>query len=162
MQYLAAVHAATPPVPGLTQRQHHRLGTANMVLQSLAVRGARVFGTEDKPARVELRRDGQFCFVPARADADPVLIEGPVEGRERMVPGFRGSYAEQRMVRCLVTFIREGRRVNADQVAQTLMSGAGTYFDQIEPHFRVVMDEFRFANVFNKPVSIHPMRGPSA
>lgn len=153
---------APPPAAVLDARQLHRLGTVGLVMERLSTCGGRAFGIDGQPSRLEFRPDGRFHFLPGYLGAGPLLIEGPVRGAERMIPGFRGNYAEQRLVRCLVTFVREGRRIDAANLAQALMSTAGTYFQQVEGNYTAVMQEFRFAGIFNKPLHIDPKKGPAA
>lgn len=160
MQASSQAVTPTPPAEVLDDRQLHRLGTVHLVMARLSTCGGRAFGVEGEPATLEFRPDGRFHYHPGHPKATPLMIEGPVRGVERMIPGFRGNYPEQRLVRSLVTFIREGRRVDAANLAQALMSIAGTYFKQVEASYTAVMQEFRFAGVFNKPVHIDPKQGP--
>lgn len=160
MQAASKVVTPTPPAEVLDERQLHRLCTAHLVMTRLSTCGGRAFGVEGQPATLEFRPDGRFHYHPGHPKASPLMIEGPVRGVERMIPGFRGNYPEQHLVRSLVAFIRDGRRIDAATLAQALMSNAGTYFQQVEASYTAVMQEFRFAGVFNKPLHVDPKQGP--
>jgi hypothetical protein len=103
---------------------------------------------------------GGFFFTPPVDGARPVDLEARVIGRARLLPGFNGTYAEQRLVRCLATYVLEGRSVPAAMLAQALMADNNQYFDQVEVNFARVMDEFRFTRAFAKPVAINRKTGP--
>lgn len=159
--YMQAL-SITPPAAGLSDRQRHRLETVNLIIKSLADCGLHVFGGDGLVGRVEAMRQGGFCFVPATPGARPVSVESAVRGSERLLPGFTGSYAEQRLLRCLVAYAREGRSTGAAMLAQALMSRGNQYFDQVEDSFTRILAEFRFTRAFSKPVMIDRKTGHMA
>ncbi|WP_426237553.1 hypothetical protein [Pseudomonas sp. TWP3-2] len=158
MQAAIAVPAA-PAAITLTDRQQYRLDTANMIFKSLAASGLRIFGRKDRVARMEPKRLGGFYLVLPTADARPVDLGTAVRGKGRLLPGFSGSYAEQRLVRCLATFVMEGRSVPAAMLAQALMAEGNQYFDRVESNFNQVIAEFRFSRAFTKPTEINRKTG---
>lgn len=162
MQATSIASPSAPAAGALTEQQRHRLTTANLIIKSLAGCNLRVFGMDDQLARLDVTRLGAFSFVPSEPGASVVRVEGPVTGQERLLPGFTGSYAEQRLVRCLVTYVREGRGIRAAMLAQAFMANGNKYFDQVEDRFTKVMDEFRFTKAFIKPVEINRKTGPAA
>lgn len=151
----------TPASAALSDRQRYRLDTVNLIFKSLSVGVLAVFGEGETASRLELKRlGGGFCFVSSRIGTRPVDLEGPVYGKERLLPGFNGNSAEQRLLRSLVAFVRDGQRVGAATLLQAFMASGN--FDQVEADYNRVMDEFRFAGAFNKPVPIDPKTGKAA
>jgi hypothetical protein len=143
----------------LSERQQYRLDTTNMIIQSLAACGLRVFGSDAKAAHLEAKRLGGFWFVPAPEEASPVDMDCAVRGRDRLLPGFNGSYAEQRLLRCLVTYVTDGRSVQASMLAQALMADGNQYFDHVEDNFTAVISKYRFSRAFTKPTVINRKTG---
>ena len=130
------------------------------VVDVFRARGLRIFGRDDSVAVLEPNRLGGFLFTPAAVGARPVDLDARVIGRARMLPGFNGTYAEQRLVRCLAAYVIEGRSVPAVMLAQALMADNNQYFDRIEDDFSRVMEEFRFTRAFAKPIAINRKTGP--
>jgi len=158
MQAVTA-HPAPPEAIALTERQQYRLDTANMIFKSLALAGLRIFGRKERVARLEPKRLGGFYLVLPTADARPVDLSTAVRGKGRLLPGFSGTYAEQRLVRSLATYVEEGRSVPAAWLAQALMAEGNQYFDRVESNFNQVIAEFRFSRAFTKPTEINRKTG---
>lgn len=158
MQPATAVPAA-PAAFRLSARQQYRLETANLIFKSLAACGMHIFGKDGQLARLEPKRLGGFYFMPPAPDARPVNLETSVRGTGRLLPGFSGTYAEQRLVRCLATYVMEGRSVGAAMLAQALMADGNQYFDRVESNFNQVIQEFRFSRAFTKPTEINRKTG---
>lgn len=158
MQAVTA-HPAPPEAIALTERQQYRLDTVNMIFRSLAASGLHIFGRNERLARLEPKRLGGFYLTLPTADARPVDLAAAVRGKGRLLPGFSGTYAEQRLVRCLVTYVEEGRSVPAAMLAQALMADANQYFDRVESSFNRVIAEFRFSRAFTKPTEINRKTG---
>lgn len=142
----------TAPTAPLSVGQLHRLETANLVIASLAKCGLEVFGKDAQQGRLEPIPTGGFRFIQGIAGAQAVNMAAPPVGSERLLPGFRGGYATQRILRCLVTYILEARAMPAGMLARALMGSHNRYFDQVKPDFERVIAEFRFSRVFMKPV----------
>lgn len=155
----APVQLTPPAAIALTERQQHRLDTANLIFNSLALAGLRIFGRKDRVARLEPKRLGGFYLVLPTADARPVDLATTVRGKGRLLPGFSGTYAEQRLVRSLATYVEEGRSVPAAWLAQALMAEGNQYFDRVEHSFNQVIAEFRFSRAFTKPTEINRKTG---
>jgi hypothetical protein len=150
--YMQALSIAPPAAPAgvmLSERQRYRLDTVNLIIKSLAASGLRTFGRGDLVASLEPKRLGGFYFSPPFAEARAVDLESPVVGRARLLPGFNGTYAAQRLVRCLAAYVAEGRSVPAATLAQALLADGSQ-----------LMEEFRFTKAFAKPIEINGKAGP--
>ena len=148
------MHATqSAPTAQLSAGQLHRLETANQVIASIAKCGIEVFGKADQQARLEAIATGGFRFVQGIAGAPVVNMAAPAVGSDRLLPGYRGGYATQRILRCLVTYILEARAMPAGMLVKALMGNQNRYFSLVEPEFQRVLAEFRFSRVFLKPVT---------
>ncbi|WP_439254455.1 hypothetical protein [Pseudomonas monteilii] len=148
------MHAVSvaPAATVLSARQLHRLETANQVIKALASCRLPVFGNEGGEARLEPIPTGGFNFVQGIAGAKPVNMNAAVRGQERLWPYFRGSYAHQRLLRCLATYIEDGRSMPAGTLVGALLGNGDRHFKQAIPDFQRIIAEFRFSRVFLKPV----------
>ncbi len=153
------MHALSAPARAeiaLNNLQLHRLETANQVIGAMVgCQGLEVFGKDGHQGRLEPIPTGGFHFIQGIAGAAPVNMGTVVRGRERLLPGFRGGYAAQRLLRCLVTYVLEGRSMPAGMLVRALMGSSRLHFHQAEPDFQRIIEQFRFSRVFLKPV-----RGP--
>lgn len=140
------------PTAPLSAGQLHRLETANQVIASIAKCGIQVFGKDGQHGRLEAIATGGFRFIQI-AGAPVVNMASPAVGSDRLLPGYRGGYATQRILRCLVTYILEARAMPAGMLVKALMGNQNRYFALVEPDFKRVLDEFRFSRVFLKPVT---------
>ncbi|WP_146041275.1 hypothetical protein [Pseudomonas sp. MPR-ANC1] len=161
---MQAVTAQPAPLTAitLTERQQYRLDTANLIFKSLAAAGLHTFGRKERLARLEPKRLGGFYLLMPTADARPVDLSTSVRGQARLLPGFSGTYAEQRLVRSLATYVIEGRSVPAAMLAQALMAESNQYFDRVESNFNQVIAKFRFSRAFTKPTEINRKTGEMA
>ena len=147
------MHATqSAPTAPLSAGQLHRLETANQVIASLAKCGIEAFGRDDQQGRLEPIATGGFRFIQGIAGAPAVNMAAPAVGSDRLLPGYSGEYATQRILRCLVTYILEARAMPAGMLVKALMGNNNRYFAQVEPDFHRVLAEFRFSRVFLKPV----------
>ncbi|MFJ3685528.1 hypothetical protein [Pseudomonas sp. NPDC090208] len=142
-------------------RQRNRLATANLILKELAACGLVVFGDDQRQARLEIMSKGGVCFVPAWAGAAEIALDTAVRGRERLLPGFRGTRPEQHLLRGLATYVVENRPVGAAMLWQAMTSDGTTVFERIEPNFRRIIEQFRFTRAFTKVTTHNPKWGPA-
>ena len=143
MQYLN-----TPAVPTAAERQAQRLETANLIFKELAAAELNVFGDGDYLATfVMLPRKG-LAFLPHRKGAIPIPLSVSARGRERVLPGFYGTYSEQRLMRFLGAYVLEGRPVLYDVLAKALITESDRLATGINSHYRRIIDQFRFTRAF--------------
>lgn len=157
MQFLPA----TPPAQTPDDRIQHRLATANLVIAALARYEITIYGDNKRLGRLEQMPNSGMRFIPATAGGLGIDLDGVVQGKERLLPGFRGSHSQQQLLRALATYVRTGEKVGAAVLAQAMMGYNERGFERISHHYDLVLQEFRFAGVFAKPRHIHPKTGPS-
>lgn len=146
MQYL---HATTSQDTS-ADRQLHRLCTTNLIIKALSDSGLSVFGVRGRLARLAFMSQGGLAFVTARENPVEIPIDSAVGGRDRVWRGFYAGYAEQRLVRCLGAYVREGRSVDVAILVQALAASGNRTYEELAPVYKKILEQFRFTRAFTK------------